>query len=367
MNPKNLMLVSMERSGNSWMGAVISEIHQGIYGGEIPKWYHEISRVYAVDPKYPMPEGWCSVYDVDPQELLDRGYDKIIVLERNLETVERAFFMYHDMPYSEGLERYPEYFESIRKYWNIVHKERIDDPRIHYVHLDDLNNHTFDAFNKIFDFLGYPKKVKAHDTMSWCRNYNEKDSMCEYQECGHCLTFEPKVQRGLVVPVNPPDRNWQCFSDFLPIGHPVSDTLKMIQLRYASNQTEAQIQLQAIKEGKDDRNMKMNEDNIYPYIFYNEDYTVIENPYKMAPEERDYQGNCSFRVVVDALVDVLEVMKEEECAMCLCEVDDKYTLEVWREATIIKHIVVCKECKEKYGYRVKFLDGELMEYPGDIK
>ena len=41
---QNILMVSMERSGSSWLAAHISIAHEEIYGF-LPKWYHEVSRI----------------------------------------------------------------------------------------------------------------------------------------------------------------------------------------------------------------------------------------------------------------------------------------------------------------------------------
>lgn len=303
----------MERCGSSWLGAIISEVYEAMTG-ELVKWNHEISRVLATDTKYDLPLGWNSVCDVDPQALLDRGYDKIIVLERNLETLKRVFWMsqrlfHKDMSYTDGLREYYRFFESIEKYWKIVYGKKIDNKRVFWISLDDLNNYTFNTFNELFDFLEFPKE-----------------------------------NRPILIPVNPPERNWQCFSDILAKGHKPSDTLKLIELRYASNITEAQIQTQAIMNKTYDENIPILSDLHYKYA-------NNPNPYRG-------QGNRRFRIMIDAMVDVLELMNRSNCELCnknFEKNEEKYTIQEWYiyqyppSTTITRCFIVCKNCREEKG------------------
>ncbi len=318
----NVIIVSMERCGSSWLGAIISEVYEAITG-KLVKWNHEISRVQSIDSKYDLPQGWNSVYNVSPLDLLKRGYDKVIVLERNLETLKRVFWMsqrlvHKDMPYEDGLIKYSHFFDTIEKYWNIVYSNKIEDPRVLWVNLDDLNSYTFNTFNEIFDFLEFPKN------------------------------------RPILVPVNPPERNWQCFSDILAKGHKPSDTLKLIELKYTSNITEAQIQTQAIMNKTYDENTPKLSDILYKYA-------NKPNPYKIVEEEIGAQGSRSFRIGIDAMVDVLELIKTPNCELCNKEFEvneDKYSIQEWYiylippSTEIIRCLIVCRACREEKGGKI---------------
>lgn len=328
---KNIIIVSMERSGSNWVAAIISEVYQAITGNLI-KWNHEISRVWAIDDKYELPQGWNSVYDVKPSELLKRGYDKIIVLERNLETLKRVYWtsqrlIHGDLSYEIGIKdkRYSWFFKTIEDYWNEGYNDPIVDERIIRVDLDDLNNYTFNTFNELFDFLEFPKN------------------------------------RPILIPVNPPERNWQCFSDLLAKGHRPSDSLKSIELKYALNITEAQLQLKNIENKIFDENTANYTDPLYMYA-----HKV--NPYKMAPEEVSGQANGSFRILIDSMVDIIRVMKTSTCELCKKEFKEKeykHILPEWyvsqNNSTIIKRYTTCKECYDKNKPKIIKRDWQEME------
>ncbi len=311
----NIIIVSMERCGSSWFGAIISEVYEAIMG-ELVKWNHEIDRASAIEGVI----GWNSVYNVDPHDLLKKGYDKIIVLERNLETVKRVFWtsqrLHHgDFPYEMSLDdlRYVNFFSTIEKYWNLVYGNKSEDPSIKYVHLDDLNSYTFNTFNEVFDFLDFPKS------------------------------------RPIIIPVNPPERNWQCYSDILAKGHRPSDTLRLIDLRYASNISEAQLQTEAIINKTYDANTPN-----------------LTNPqYKYANNQESYARD-GFRIMINATVDeLIETLNCELCHKIFGENENKEVIQEWlvkqKTTTITKCFIVCEKCLDITGNKIIIRDWEKME------
>ncbi|MFW9872377.1 MAG: hypothetical protein ACFFG0_04685, partial [Candidatus Thorarchaeota archaeon] len=256
---KNILIVSMERCGSSWPAAIITEVYEKMTGKFI-QWHHEISRDLCTNPKLEFPKGWVSVYNIDPNDLRV-GFDRVIILSRNLETLKRVFWFYYhpEIPYEKAIQIEKGFFAEIERYYDLVYSHKVDDPNFFYVSLEDLNNYTVRTFDQLFDFLEIPKKGRSQ-----------------------------------IVPVNPPERNWQCFSDIYPRGFEVNDRLKMIEDRYALNQTESQSQLEILKNKIGDDTIARNREKGISYEF-----GISPTPYKLSSRERKIQHNKCFRINVD--------------------------------------------------------------------
>jgi len=146
--------------------------------------------------------------------------------------------------------------------------QKIDDPRVIKIRLEDLNNFTYWEMNRLLDHLEFPKSGRTH-----------------------------------IMAVNPPERNWQVYSDVLTTGMGMCTRLRRIQEQYDLAVVEQIIQEKLYfakqKEIIDTGPIK------YPYV--NE-----INPYSRAPEEINIEVK-SFRITPDGdIKDVLEVLDQRE-------------------------------------------------------
>ena len=157
--PKNICLTSTELGGVGWFTSIISEVHDQLYQGLPSKqWNYEISRFEATRHRRPLPKGWCTVWNADPLILLERGFDKVIVLQRSLEDsyLGMGIYMYPDLPIDKIEGENERFFGIIKRKWEFLERYKdFEHPRFMYVHFDDLNNHTVKTFNKVFDFLEF--------------------------------------------------------------------------------------------------------------------------------------------------------------------------------------------------------------------
>lgn len=198
----NIMVVSLERCGISWIGKTLSDIHEDMFGIAI-EWNYEVSKVMATRNRFPIMEGWNSVYDVDPQILVDRGYDRVLIIQRDLEELLRAqkLYCYDEIMLSDkGLinTHHEKVLERrIKEYWDLLYGKNINHQKCLKVRLEDLNNYTVATFEKIFDFLNFPE-----------------------------------VGRPKIIPVSPPNRNWEAYSSILPQGHQLCKRLDRIEKEY---------------------------------------------------------------------------------------------------------------------------------------
>ena len=206
----NVMFVSMDRCGISWIIRILSKVHEMMFNCPID-FTLEISRKISINPSYKFPKGWISVYDVEPEELLKCGYDKVVSIQRPFQTLCRVYALYYknDIPFEECLKQEPLYFEQIKKYYKKVYGniDKITDPRYKNFLLDDLNNYTNSTFNELMDFLEFPKEG-----------------------------------RPLLFPVNPPERNWQSYSSVLKSNEELGSRLMDIEERYKNELLEIDIQ-----------------------------------------------------------------------------------------------------------------------------
>ena len=128
---------------------------------------HETQRLRAIRECYDPLTGWHSVIDASPQRLLDRGYDKVIC-------VQRASFMSH----CEAMAKYhrecftiedyiklslrePTFFLKLKRKYDKLNKQ-IDDPRYLRITLENWNNFTLQTFHDLLDFLGFPDKNRLY-------------------------------------------------------------------------------------------------------------------------------------------------------------------------------------------------------------
>lgn len=208
-NDSNVMFVSMERCGISWIVRLLSKIHEKQFGTPI-EYTPEISLQYAVKPRFPLPQGWYCVYNVSPRDVLKRKYDKVVCIRRPKEIMYRVLAMYYqtDLRYEECREQFPKYFKKIDRDYNRVYGdiEEIDDDRFLWLDLRDFNNYTVETFNFLMDHLNFPE------------------------------------DRPFLVPVNPPERNWQAYSTILKRDHEIGSKLKKIQERYENGMLEVLLQ-----------------------------------------------------------------------------------------------------------------------------
>lgn len=249
----NVILLSIERHGCSWVGAIISEVYKRIFNEPL-YWNYEISRIIAIDKKYNLPKGYSTVYYINPKWLLERKYDKIIILQRDLNSLKEKMVHYHfpDKNSKEIFKKYPEFEQKIEFYYDIVFDESVKtDPRVHWIYLDDLNNYTVATFSLLFDFLEYPKD-----------------------------------KRPVLIPINPKERDWNVSGTVLRLGHGTD--------KYNAKMLE--------KTGK-----KMSSNLID--CDYSQFVNIPRpNPYKLSPEEYEVQKGTSYRIRPKLEPDVLEYL-----------------------------------------------------------
>lgn len=124
----------------------------------------EANYFEATRSRRPLLEGWNDVINADPQILLDRGYDKVIHVNRDLLDLAESLALYHRRTKSKediiklAMDE-PRFFANIKKKWDKLQKE-IDDSRFLRITLNEWNNFTFQTFNKLLDFLEFPKEKR---------------------------------------------------------------------------------------------------------------------------------------------------------------------------------------------------------------
>ena len=155
--PKNVIITSTELGGVGWFTSVISEVHDALYPKLPGKWWnYEVSRFEATRHRRPLPTGWSNVWNADPKILVERGFDKVIVLQKELTDAYygMAIYMYPDLPIDKIKEKNERFFQIIKRKWDVMEKYRdFKHENFMYVHFNDLNNHTVKTFNELFDFL----------------------------------------------------------------------------------------------------------------------------------------------------------------------------------------------------------------------
>ena len=192
----NIIITSTNLSGVGWFSRVISQLHKEMFG-TTPRWQYEIPKFNVLTKRFPMPKGWLSVWDVKPQKLVERGYDKVICLHLPWEDLLDNWHTFRKrIPIGTRLKMEPRYTNILKKRWQVYEDDHYKHPNYLKLWLPDLNTFTVREFNRVMNFLGW-KNIKAHTTIGWCKNFDDAHLMCEAQECGKCMTFEPKKNRPL--------------------------------------------------------------------------------------------------------------------------------------------------------------------------
>lgn len=196
----NVLIVSMERCGISWVARVISMLHEKTFGKAIHFNPEKISAVQATRTRFPVIKGWNNVYDVNPLDVLktkDNGeqYDKVLIVKRKLKTIQAVHEIYY--PDYLGEDQKVKWREKDVELYDLVYNQEIDDPRCMTVNLEDLNNYTVATFNELMDFFNFPE-----------------------------------VGRPIIVPILAPERNSEAYTSILAKGQPLIERLNKINTFY---------------------------------------------------------------------------------------------------------------------------------------
>jgi hypothetical protein len=160
----NVIVTHNSRSAVSSLFGYIQEAYFFLYEKELEIHFEEITPTTATKSTQPLPQGWYDVHNVDPQKLLERGYDKVIHVSRELIDLSKALAQYHRQVYTleDAIKlsiREPLFFKNISRKHEKVHSE-VDDPHFLRFSLFEYNNFTKQTINKVLDFLEFPKERK---------------------------------------------------------------------------------------------------------------------------------------------------------------------------------------------------------------
>lgn len=158
----NVVITTPELGGVGWFTSIVSQAWNHQHPGPYKlRWRYESSTFEATRKRRPLPEGWIHCWNADPKRLLERGFDKIIVLQRTLEDsyLGLSLYMHFFDKLDEITSKQPRFFEVIKRKWEAMEKYRdFQHERFLYVNFEDLNKHTVKTFNEVFDFLEFPKE-----------------------------------------------------------------------------------------------------------------------------------------------------------------------------------------------------------------
>ncbi len=214
----NVIIISMERCGISWVIRELSMLHEKMFGSPISLNAEKVSFVQVTRTRFPVLEGWNNVYDVNPLDVLktkDNGeeYDKVLVVKRKLTTIQTVHEIY--FPEDTGEDYRVKCRKKDVELYDLVYGQEIDDSRCMTVNLEDLNNYTVATFNELMDFFNFP-------------------------ECG----------RPVIAPILAPERNSEAYSSILKKGQPLIKRLSTIANFYELT-LDGLLQLKKMKKGED--------------------------------------------------------------------------------------------------------------------
>lgn len=192
------------------MGETIAQIYERLYGKPL-KINYEKDRGKV---SHNLIEGFTGVYDIDPKILLDLGYDKVLIIKRELETMKKVHAHYQGYleqygSYENMQKERPAFFEKIELYHKLLYDQNLNDSRVLIVNLEDLNNFTYASFDEIIKFLEFK--------LSFIQK----------------IKFFSRVLRNKIMPfviaTNPDERNWNIHSAMLPKGTELCQRLKYLK------------------------------------------------------------------------------------------------------------------------------------------
>ena len=139
-NPGNLDIIvsSTERCGISWFCSIISLVYKRM-SGKIKKWNFTASRLMAGHMNYPIMKGWNTVQWVPIKKIIRKSYDKIILLQRSLESLKESLFIYYygrEYEKEKDKEKYKVWFKKIECYYEKVYM-KCEHPNLLRIHLED--------------------------------------------------------------------------------------------------------------------------------------------------------------------------------------------------------------------------------------
>ncbi|MBD3196561.1 MAG: hypothetical protein GF317_16010, partial [Candidatus Lokiarchaeota archaeon] len=153
----------MSRSAIAQIFGYVQKTYSHYFGKELVI-NHEISPFKCIRTRIPLPQGWNSTIGADPTLVLKRGFDKVIHVQRNFIDWIKAMALYHRQ--AKTIEDFitlsiqePTFFLNHKKKFDRMNKNtQIDDPRYFSFNLDeDWDNFTYQTFNRLLDFLEFPK------------------------------------------------------------------------------------------------------------------------------------------------------------------------------------------------------------------
>lgn len=133
-----------------------------MYGEPLPINY-ERSRFDAAKFNRPLLMGYTDIIGADPQTLLDRGYDKVIIIARSnlLKQLEAEALYFRGVQTLEDSIKLsltePKYYLKVKKKWEKLNIA-IDDPRLLRIPLEHWSLYLNQTYNSMLDFLNFPKK-----------------------------------------------------------------------------------------------------------------------------------------------------------------------------------------------------------------
>jgi len=200
----------MPRCGCSWVMETLKKIYKIMHGKDL-RVHYEVNRSLASNH---LLSGINVVYDIDPKILLNLGYDKILIIKRDKENLEKSMAIYHGYQENYGtlenmkIER-PGFFQKFDLLYDLIYNQNINDSRILIVSLEDLNNHVHEMFNKIIDFLEFKMTFRQKMRLFY-----------------HFIRNKIKP---LVIPVHPPERDFEIYSTILSKEQKLCNRLQYLQ------------------------------------------------------------------------------------------------------------------------------------------
>lgn len=149
----SIIFISMEACASSMIMPIISQVHECFTGKRI-YWHCEISRLLAIDNDRVFPKGFSSVFYVNPKHVLQRPFDKVILIQRPKEEIRADIYA------RLGLEPIEEVDKKIDFYYNLIYEQEIEDERLYRIWLPDHSKYPVALFSDLLDWIGYPKKYR---------------------------------------------------------------------------------------------------------------------------------------------------------------------------------------------------------------
>ena len=127
-----------------------------------------------------------TVLTVDPELLLARKYDRVIIVHRDLDILLKVYNLYYPPDLSDAQRE--RFIQQAKRDYKKVYGHQFNNPRCLWVNLDDLNKYTVDTVKELMDFLNFPEYGRRSPWVVKPPGLRDSESYSSVLDKGYGLT-----------------------------------------------------------------------------------------------------------------------------------------------------------------------------------